>query len=157
TPGRPDLTLRHLPVRRCPRGRRTDGPRGHRVQGERGPAVLPDVTRHGRGRGDGDDRARLRRADRQGAPDGVRPGAQPPHRTADGRGGALSPPVPHRPPPTRTKEEMTITTDEKPAVAPALETSDRVASHLHPEPSYDLAAHPVPSGLEEVWRFTPLK
>src|SRR5699024_8742911 len=44
-----------------------------------------------------------------------------------------------------------------PVVANALETSDKVASHLHPEPSYDLADHPVPSGLEEVWRFTPLK
>ena len=41
--------------------------------------------RHGRGRGDGDDRARLRRADRQGAPDGVRPRAQPADRAADGR------------------------------------------------------------------------
>ncbi len=49
------------------------------------------------------------------------------------------------------------TTTEKPAVASALETSDRVVSHLHPEPSYDLADHPVPKGLEEVWRFTPLK
>src|SRR5690606_686733 len=34
---------------------------------------------------------------------------------------------------------------------------EHVESHLHPEPSYDLAAHPVPTGLEEVWRFTPLK
>ena len=42
-----------------------------------------------RGRGDGDDRARLRRADRQGAPDGVRPRAQPAHRAADGRRGRL--------------------------------------------------------------------
>jgi Fe-S cluster assembly protein SufD len=39
----------------------------------------------------------------------------------------------------------------------ALETSDKVASHLHPEGSFDLADHPVPTGREEVWRFTPLK
>ncbi len=39
----------------------------------------------------------------------------------------------------------------------AVETSDRVSSHLHPVPSYDLADHPKPTGLEEVWRFTPLK
>ena len=32
-----------------------------------------------------------------------------------------------------------------------------VASHLHPVASYDLADHPRPTGLEEVWRFTPLK
>jgi Fe-S cluster assembly protein SufD len=41
-----------------------------------------------------------------------------------------------------------------PNVAHAVET---VASHLHPVASYDLADHPLPTGLEEVWRFTPLK
>jgi Fe-S cluster assembly protein SufD len=30
-------------------------------------------------------------------------------------------------------------------------------SHLNPPPSYDLADHPVPTGREEIWRFTPLK
>jgi Fe-S cluster assembly protein SufD len=39
-------------------------------------------------------------------------------------------------------------------VSGALET---VESHLHPVPSYDLADHPAPTGMEEVWRFTPLK
>ncbi|RLV55295.1 Fe-S cluster assembly protein SufD [Aeromicrobium phragmitis] len=48
---------------------------------------------------------------------------------------------------------MTATVEN---VANALEL-EHVESHLHPEPSYDLAAHPVPSGLEEIWRFTPLK
>ncbi|WP_293785347.1 Fe-S cluster assembly protein SufD [uncultured Aeromicrobium sp.] len=48
---------------------------------------------------------------------------------------------------------MTTTVEN---VANALEL-EHVESHLHPEPSYDLAAHPVPSGLEEIWRFTPLK
>ncbi len=47
---------------------------------------------------------------------------------------------------------MTLT--EIPNVAAAVET---VQSHLHPVPSYDLADHPVPTGREEVWRFTPLK
>ena len=70
--GRHDLPLRHLPVRRRPRGRRVHGPRGDRLQGLRGPALLPDEPRHGGVRGDGDDRARLRRADRQGAAHGVR-------------------------------------------------------------------------------------
>lgn len=32
-----------------------------------------------------------------------------------------------------------------------------VVSHLHPTASFDLADHPVPTGREEVWRFTPLK
>ena len=50
---------------------------------------------------------------------------------------------------------MTVT--EAPNVASALETSDKVVSHLHPTPSYDLADHPVPTGREEIWRFTPLK
>ncbi|MDQ3449520.1 MAG: Fe-S cluster assembly protein SufD, partial [Actinomycetota bacterium] len=41
-----------------------------------------------------------------------------------------------------------------PVVARAIET---VASHLHPTPSYDLADYDVPTGREEVWRFTPIK
>jgi Fe-S cluster assembly protein SufD len=48
---------------------------------------------------------------------------------------------------------VTITEE---AVANALEV-ERVESHLHPEPSYDLADHPEPTGREEIWRFTPLK
>jgi Fe-S cluster assembly protein SufD len=34
---------------------------------------------------------------------------------------------------------------------------DNVDSHLHPHGSFDLADHPVPTGREEIWRFTPLK
>ncbi|MDR1711335.1 MAG: Fe-S cluster assembly protein SufD [Propionibacteriaceae bacterium] len=34
--------------------------------------------------------------------------------------------------------------------------TETVASHLHPTPSFDLADHPLPTGKEEVWRFTPL-
>ena len=34
---------------------------------------------------------------------------------------------------------------------------DKIESHLHPEGSFDLADHPVPTGREEIWRFTPLK
>ncbi|MFT4009843.1 MAG: Fe-S cluster assembly protein SufD [Nocardioidaceae bacterium] len=41
-------------------------------------------------------------------------------------------------------------------VADALEM-ERVDSHLHPQGSFDLADHPVPTGREEVWRFTPLR
>ncbi len=32
---------------------------------------------------------------------------------------------------------------------------EAVESHLHPPASFDLADHPVPTGREEVWRFTP--
>jgi Fe-S cluster assembly protein SufD len=42
------------------------------------------------------------------------------------------------------------------SVRSALEM-DRVESHLHPEGSFAVADHPVPTGREEVWRFTPLK
>jgi Fe-S cluster assembly protein SufD len=42
-------------------------------------------------------------------------------------------------------------------VRDALEQPARVDSHLHPQGSFDLADHPVPTGREEVWRFTPLK
>ena len=50
---------------------------------------------------------------------------------------------------------MTVT--ETPLVARAVETTDVVSSHLHPEGSFDVADHPVPTGREETWRFTPLK
>ncbi len=48
-------------------------------------------------------------------------------------------------------------TTPAPNVAGAVETTDTVASHLHPAGSWAVADHPVPHGLEEVWRFTPLK
>ncbi|CAB4735156.1 unannotated protein [freshwater metagenome] len=41
-------------------------------------------------------------------------------------------------------------------MAAAVESTP-TASHLNPPPSYDLADHPVPTGREEIWRFTPLK
>jgi len=50
---------------------------------------------------------------------------------------------------------VSITT--APNVASAVETSKKVSSHLHPQGSFDLADHPVPTGLEEIWRFTPLR
>jgi Fe-S cluster assembly protein SufD len=50
-----------------------------------------------------------------------------------------------------------VTDQTAPNVSGALETSDEVASHLHPPGSFDPADHPVPTGREEVWRFTPLK
>jgi Fe-S cluster assembly protein SufD len=55
---------------------------------------------------------------------------------------------------------MTVTdTPATNQAAGAVETAPpgTVSSHLNPPPSYDLADHPVPTGREEVWRFTPLK
>lgn len=52
---------------------------------------------------------------------------------------------------------MTVTTD---SVRSALEQTpelDKVESHLHPAGSFDVADHEVPTGREEIWRFTPLK
>jgi len=34
---------------------------------------------------------------------------------------------------------------------------DKVDSHLHPEGSFNVEDHAVPTGREEIWRFTPLK
>ena len=48
---------------------------------------------------------------------------------------------------------MTITAE---SVRSALE-QDAVESHLNPTGSFDVADHPVPTGREEIWRFTPLK
>ena len=47
---------------------------------------------------------------------------------------------------------MTVTE----SVRSALEV-DKVESHLHPQGSFDVADHIVPTGREEIWRFTPLK
>jgi Fe-S cluster assembly protein SufD len=49
-----------------------------------------------------------------------------------------------------------VTVIDTPAVAGAVETA-KVSSHLHPEGSFDIADHAVPTGREEIWRFTPLK
>ena len=69
------------------------------------------------------------------AADGVRAGAQPAHRAADGRCGGL-------------------TLIAVPNVA-AVETSDQVASHLHPAGSFRIDDHPVPTGLEEISGVSP--
>jgi Fe-S cluster assembly protein SufD len=55
-----------------------------------------------------------------------------------------------------------VTVTETPNVASAVETAtpgalSAVASHLHPQGSFDVPDHPVPTGREEIWRFTPLK
>lgn len=34
---------------------------------------------------------------------------------------------------------------------------ETVASHLHPQGSFDVDDHAVPTGREEIWRFTPIK
>lgn len=54
-----------------------------------------------------------------------------------------------------------MTTDSLVETVETLNVADavqggRVSSHLHPVGSYDVADHAVPSGREEVWRFTPL-
>ncbi|SFC51290.1 Fe-S cluster assembly protein SufD [Nocardioides terrae] len=36
-------------------------------------------------------------------------------------------------------------------------SGDRIESHLHPEGSFDVEDHAVPTGREEIWRFTPLR
>ncbi len=49
---------------------------------------------------------------------------------------------------------MTLTDSVRDALEMPVE---KVLSHLHPEGSFDVADHAVPTGREEVWRFTPLK
>ncbi|PID50875.1 MAG: Fe-S cluster assembly protein SufD [Propionibacteriales bacterium] len=43
----------------------------------------------------------------------------------------------------------------KETVDSAIETA--VISHLHPEGSYAINGHSVPTGREEIWRFTPMR
>src|SRR3954454_16869917 len=51
---------------------------------------------------------------------------------------------------------MTVTDTARESVASGLEMPG-TESHLNPPGSYDLADHPLPTGREEIWRFTPLK
>jgi Fe-S cluster assembly protein SufD len=52
---------------------------------------------------------------------------------------------------------VTVTTDKtQESVRSALE-QEKVSSHLHPQASFEIGDHPVPTGREEIWRFTPLK
>src|SRR5207244_2719328 len=74
-------------------------------------------------------RPRFRRADRPRTADGIRPRAEPAHRTANGGGGRLMP-----------------------ALQGAVESTAPV-SRLHEHRS----EYPVPTGREEEWRFTPLR
>ena len=52
---------------------------------------------------------------------------------------------------------MTLLDQAAARVANAVESSQKAASRLHPPGSFDLGDHPVPTGREEAWRFTPLK
>jgi Fe-S cluster assembly protein SufD len=53
------------------------------------------------------------------------------------------------------EKELCVTVAEE-QVRNALEV-ERVESHLHPEGSFEIDDHSVPTGREEIWRFTPLK
>jgi Fe-S cluster assembly protein SufD len=50
-----------------------------------------------------------------------------------------------------------VTDTARESVAASLEREKVLTSHLNPPPSYDLADHPVPTGREEIWRFTPIR
>jgi Fe-S cluster assembly protein SufD len=52
---------------------------------------------------------------------------------------------------------VTLTTDSVRSALEQAPLAERVESHLHPEGSFDVADHEVPTGREEIWRFTPLK
>lgn len=51
---------------------------------------------------------------------------------------------------------MTATIDTAEEAGYVREAVETVESHLHPLPSWDVADHPMPTGREEVWRFTPV-
>ena len=52
---------------------------------------------------------------------------------------------------------MTLLDQAAARVADAVESPQKAVSRLHPPGSFDLADHPVPTGREEAWRFTPIK
>src|SRR5690606_3009195 len=117
----------------------------------RGPAVLPHVPRHGGDRGDGHDRAWVRRAHRARAAHGVRARAQPPHRAADGRVRRLMTTT------AQTGPEGLVT-DHALAVADGAHAHGPVPrpSPAERAPSFELSECAVPPGREEEWRFSPV-
>ena len=84
------VALRHVPVHQDRRRRRRHRPRGDRLEDRRGAALLPHVARAHRGRGERDDRERLRRADHEGAAARVRRRDEPADPAPDGGLGRLS-------------------------------------------------------------------
>ncbi|MGH3355174.1 MAG: Fe-S cluster assembly protein SufD [Nocardioidaceae bacterium] len=56
-----------------------------------------------------------------------------------------------------TSTERPHRDESDPAVSNVHSAVEKVASHLHPAGSFELDDHAVPTGREEVWRFTPLK
>ncbi len=52
---------------------------------------------------------------------------------------------------------MTVLDEAAVVVADAVESPAKVSSHLHPAGSFELSDHPVPRGVEEIWRFTPMR
>lgn len=51
---------------------------------------------------------------------------------------------------------MTATIERADEAGYVREAVETVESHLHPKPSWDVADHPMPTGREEIWRFTPI-
>jgi Fe-S cluster assembly protein SufD len=53
---------------------------------------------------------------------------------------------------------LTVTTESvRSALEQAAPERNKIESHLNPVGSFDIADHPVPTGREEIWRFSPLK
>lgn len=51
---------------------------------------------------------------------------------------------------------MTATIERADEAGHVREAVETVESHLHPKPSWNVADHPMPTGREEIWRFTPI-
>lgn len=52
---------------------------------------------------------------------------------------------------------MTVTDSVRSALEQPASPQHAIESHLNPVGSFDVADHPVPTGREEIWRFSPLK
>ena len=96
-------------------------------------------------------------------PDGVRPRAQPPDRAADGRRGRLmtAAPAPLDAPRTEqlppTRRRRTPHERREPSASRAGEARAARAATCTRSARFDVADHPVPTGREEDWRFTPAR
>ena len=101
--------------------------------------------RHARGRGDGDDRARLHRADRPGAADGVRARTEQAHRDGHGRIGRLD--DDHD---TGTRRRCRVRRRTPTAPGPRSRRAPSVPARFDP------ADFELPNGREVNWKHTPV-
>src|SRR5262249_21389062 len=144
-PGR-GIALGYLSLHGDRGGPRHDRSRGHGVEDRRRAALLPPEPRNQQGRGGGDDRFRLHRADREGATHGVRSRDESTDPAPDGGLGRMTPA-------TTTPTGLDIESWTAPALARAAKRDEPAwAIDQRHVAAANARALGLPSREHELWR-----